>query len=72
MDPAQALGLLKMGPAYEQVALKTEKAAERIEWLSAKVLDPEDVLAYRSIVVAEEASYQELIAEAINSQQGTG
>ena len=68
MEPSQALELLKMGPAYEQIALKTEKAAERIEWLSAKVLDPEDVLAYRSIVVAEEASYQELIAEAINSQ----
>ena len=68
MEPSQGLELLKMGPAYEQIALKTEKAAERMEWLSAKVLDPEDVLAYRSIVVAEEASYQELIAEAINSQ----
>ena len=68
MEPAQALELLKMGPAYEQIALKTGKAAERIEWLSAKVLDPEDVLAYRSTVVAEEAAYQELIAEAIGGQ----
>ena len=68
MEPSQGLELLKMGPAYEQIALKTGKAAERIEWLSAKVLDPEDVLAYRSTVVAEEAAYQELIAEAIGGQ----
>jgi len=67
MEPSQALGLLQMGPAYMQVAIKTEKAARKLAWLSSKTLDPEDVLGYRSIVLAEEAAYQELIAEAINT-----
>lgn len=57
-----ALQLLLIGPEYHQVALKTEKAAEQLKWLSSEILTPEELVKYRMIVSAEEAAYQERFA----------
>ena len=57
-----ALRLLLIGPEYRQIALKTEKAAERLQWLSAEILTPEELGACRALVSAEQSAYQELFA----------
>ena len=63
LKPEDAMRLLLIGPNYQQVALKTEQAAEQLMWLSAEILSPEQIAAYRRSVVAEEEAYQALFAE---------
>ena len=57
-----ALHLLLIGPEYRQIALKTEKAADQLKWLSSEILTPEELVKFRAIVSAEEAAYQEQFA----------
>ena len=54
-----------IGPEYLQIALKTEKAASRLHWLSAKMMSPEELAICRETVAAVEAVYQELFASEI-------
>ena len=57
-----ALQLLLIGPDYEQIVLKTEKAAGQLQWLSARVLAPEEISSWRETVSREEQAFQELFA----------
>ena len=57
---AYALRLLLLGPKYRQIVLKTEAAAAKLRFLSARILPPEEIEGYRRTVKAEEAAYQEL------------
>ncbi len=36
LAPKEALALLRIGPAYTQIALKTERAAAQLRWLGAE------------------------------------
>ena len=63
LKPEDAMRLLLIGPNYQQIALKTEQAAERLMWLSAEILSPEQIAAYRRSAAAEEEAYQALFAE---------
>ena len=38
LPPEEALRLLRIGPEYTQVALKTERAAARLRWLGAEAI----------------------------------
>lgn len=67
IDPARALELLRIGPAYEQIAVKTEKAAGKLAWVSARELSIDEVAGYRAIVAQEEAAFQEALAKAIEA-----
>lgn len=58
-----AMCLLLIGPEYEQVALKSDKAVKQLKWISSEVLLPETVAEYRKLVAEEEKAYQELFAE---------
>ena len=62
--------LLMIGPEYQQIALKTERAAEQLRWISADVLSPEEVAGYRSAVAAEEDAYQMLFARKLEEITG--
>lgn len=62
LKPEDAMRLLLIGPCYQQVALKTEKAAGQLKWLTAETLSPEQIAVYRTTVAAEEETYQELFA----------
>ena len=63
LTAAQAMQVLTVGPQYVQTVLKTEKAAGQLKFISAAVLDPADVAVYRETVKKEEAEYQRLFAE---------
>ena len=43
LDPEEALDLLKIGPEYVQVAVKTKKAAGQLKWLSAERIESMDL-----------------------------
>ena len=62
----QSLKLLLLGPAYEQIVIKSEKAVSQLRFVSSKVLKPEDVAEYRKTVSAEEADYQKAIGEMLD------
>ena len=63
LNKDDSLHLLLIGPAYEQVVLKSEKAVSKLKWLSSEVLSSERVSEYRKLVAAEEEEYQKLFAE---------
>lgn len=67
IDPARALELLRIGPAYEQIAVKTEMAAGKLAWVSARELSIDEVAGYRAIVTQEEAAFHEALAKAIEA-----
>lgn len=59
LKPEEALRLLMIGPEYTQVAIKTEKAAERLKWISFEKIKKVDDKTLR----AEQKEYQERFAE---------
>ncbi len=65
LSKEEALRLLMIGPAYEQLVLKTDRAASQLRWLSARVLSSGELSAFRSTVEQEEAAYQKALAEAM-------
>lgn len=63
----QPLELLRIGPAFVQTVVKTEKAAAQLKWRSARTLVPGEVARFRERVQQEEADYHALLAEALEN-----
>ena len=72
LKKADAMKLLMIGPVYQQIVLKTEKAAEHLKWLSARVLPPEEIQRYREIVAREQEAYQKQFADVMLSLSEDG
>ncbi|MBR0464424.1 MAG: DUF3990 domain-containing protein [Clostridia bacterium] len=58
----EALRLLLIGPEYRQVALKTERAAERLKWVSARRMTRAEYERYHELLAEENRAYQALLA----------
>ncbi len=58
----QSLATLKKGPEYLQAAIKSEKAASKLKWISAKELSSEEIRQSRASVLKEQEAYQTEIA----------
>lgn len=67
----EALELLMVGPEYEQIALKTEKAAEQLAWKSARVIEPEEIAEFRDAVAKEQEEYLRTIGTAMENREET-
>ncbi len=65
LDRSLSLKLLMAGPAYRQIALRTEKAAAHLRWLASEVIPSEKIAESRQIVRREEAAYQAELAKVI-------
>ena len=59
LRPEEALELLKIGPEYTQVAVKTERALSQLWWISSETVSGLDEDQRR----AEQAAYQAAFAE---------
>ena len=70
LKPGDALELLRIGPEYTQVAVKTEKAAKRLRWTGAKVVA--DVETHRQALKAEMAEYDREFARVVERIAGSG
>ena len=64
----QALGMLLLGPEYVQVAVKSERALDQLQWLSAQPLEESAVAQFRETVRAEEAAYQAAVGELLGGR----
>lgn len=64
IKPPDALRLLQLGNEYIQVAVKTEKALEKLSFVGSDVLT--DVSIYKEIKQAEQDEYQMLLTEEMN------
>ena len=63
LAPEEALALLMIGPAYIQVALRTEKAISHLTWLSAETITGQGEEERRR----EQQAYQEAFATKMES-----
>ncbi len=64
----QALRLLMIRPEYTQVAVKTERAAQRLRWMSAERISLPEAGALKR----ERDAYQELFAKELAALTGAG
>lgn len=67
LDNETALKLLKIGPEYRQIVIKTDKAVRHLRWISSRELTGDELGNYRTAVVREEEEYQKQFAEAMES-----
>ena len=63
----QSLRLLMIGPVYRQTAIKTERAASRLRFISAQVIEEKGIAAYRDKVLEEQEAYQKEFAEVMSA-----
>ena len=63
LPPEKAMKLLMIGPCYEQIVVKSQRAADQLAWRESSVLTAQEVARYRDVVAGEEAEYQKLFAE---------
>lgn len=61
----QAFRMLSVGPAYEQIVIKTDRAAERLRFAEALEISQSEVEGYRAIVREEEKRFLEQSAEVL-------
>ena len=61
-----ALKLLMIGPAYTQIAIKTEKAASQLKWIRSERVERPDKETLRK----EQKAYEEVFGEALNEIMG--
>ncbi len=61
----QSLALLQVGPENIQVAVKTEKAVSQLKWISARRMSEAEISIRKAGLKAEEAAYQQQLAEAM-------
>ena len=61
-----ALKLLMIGPAYTQIAIKTEKAASQLKWIRAERVERPD----KETLKKEQKAYEEVFGEALNEIMG--
>lgn len=69
LEPEEAMQLLMIGPEYQQITLKTKKAAEHLQWLGAEEISSDEIAKYHETVAAEEAEYQRLFAAELEKLQ---
>ena len=62
LQPEEALRLLRIGPEYVQYALKTEKAAAQLRWLSVEEIPAQSIRQFRALLAEEEKEYQKLLS----------
>lgn len=65
LKPADALQLLSVGPEYTQAVLKTDRAADRLRFVSAHIIPESEISGYGKALRQEEEDYQNSISEII-------
>ncbi len=63
LSDEEALKLLCVGPQYRQIVLKTQKAADKLKFLSSEKLAADAVAGNREAIQAEEEAYLQEFAE---------
>ena len=63
LSDEEALQLLCVGPLYKQIVIKSQRAADRLKFISSEIL-PEDVIRKnKELTACEEDAYLQKFAE---------
>lgn len=62
LDRETSLRILGLGPIYLQIVIKTDRAAEQLNWLGARQLTGKEIARYRETVRTEEEAFQLAVA----------
>ncbi len=65
----ETLRLLQIGPIYEQIVLRTDRAAAQLRFLSARVLTSDELRQNRERHRQEQEAYQEAFAQTMASME---
>ncbi|MBR4667612.1 MAG: DUF3990 domain-containing protein [Butyrivibrio sp.] len=65
----EALKLLSVGPLYRQIVIRTQKAAEKLHYISSEVLTKEAIDKNKALFAADEEQYLQKFAEAMQELQ---
>lgn len=68
LDPALSLSLLRLGPCFEQLVVKTERARAQLRWLSARTLGREELSRFSDELLREQEDYQRAIAAILEEE----
>ena len=66
LDDALALRLLRLGPSFEQIVIKTDKARSQLRFLSSRRLSTAELREMREALLQEEEAYQRMLGEAFD------
>ncbi len=69
LSDEEALGILNIGPCYEQLVIKTERAKANLRWISSETIPNEQVRANRVDVEKEERRFQEQMVKVMEAFQ---
>lgn len=58
IEDETALKLLKAGPEYIQIVIKSDKAAANLKWIGAEELSSDQLSAYQLVLKKEQEEYQ--------------
>ena len=67
LSKEEALTLLRLGPQYTQITLKTERAVSHLSWKNACIISPEEAREYRKTAEEKEKAFQKMFAETMLS-----
>ena len=59
--------MLTIGPEFEQIAIKTEKAKKHLQWKTARIIGSEEIRTYRETMEKEQEEYLSAFAEKMES-----
>lgn len=59
---------LRLGPCFEQIAIKSDRALRQLTWLGARTLSHEELGGFGAELQRETEEYQRAIAAVLNEE----
>lgn len=69
LDAALSLRLLRLGPSFEQIAIKSDRALRQLTWLGARTLSREELGGFGAELRREAEEYQRAIAAVLEEEE---
>ncbi len=63
LSDEEALKLLCIGPLYKQIVIKSQRAADRLKFLSSEIISGDEIRENKKITASEEEAYLKEFAE---------
>lgn len=69
LDAVLSLRLLQLGPCFEQIAIKSERALRQLKWLGARTLSDAELGGFGAELQRETEEYQRAIAAVLEEEE---
>ena len=68
LDASLSLRLLQLGPCFEQITIKSDRALRQLTWLGARMLSREELGGFGTVLRRETEEYQRAIAAELEKE----